>query len=109
MTGAGLSILASVIIAWLLIFELRSFLTPVKSTDMTVDTGGSDLIRLDFDMSFPKMPCSFANVELSDSMGTVRLPWFRALCPLLVTPAPPPLSNRTPAPSFFPLPSEQDV
>ena len=85
MTGAGLSILATVVIGMLLVFEFRAFLTPEKVTDMTVDTGGSDLIRLDFDISFPKMPCNFASVELSDSLGTVRQPF--------PPPPPPPLSG----------------
>ncbi len=89
MTGAGLSILATVVIGMLLVFEFRAFLTPEKVTDMTVDTGGSDLIRLDFDISFPKMPCNFASVELSDNLGTVRPPSLTT--PPLPPPLPPPL------------------
>ena len=85
MTGAGLSIVATVVMGLLLVFEFRAFLTPERVTDMTVDTVGSDLIRLDFDISFPKMPCNFASVELSDNLGTVRPP------SLTTPPLPPPL------------------
>ncbi len=53
--------------------ELGSFLQTESKTQLVVDRSPQgDLLRLNFNVSFPSLPCEFASLDVSDALGTVR-------------------------------------
>lgn len=53
--------------------ELNAFLTPDLESQMVVDRSShGELLRINFNLSFPSLPCEFASLDVSDSLGTVR-------------------------------------
>ena len=53
--------------------EGTAFLTPNTESIMVVDKSAhGDLLRVNFNVSFPALPCEFASLDISDSLGTVR-------------------------------------
>ena len=62
--------------------ELGSFLQTETRTQLVVDRSPQgDLLRINFNVSFPSLPCEFASLDVSDALGTVRV--CRA-CSLLI-------------------------
>ena len=54
--------------------EGTAFLTPRTESQMVVDRSvHGDLLRVNFNISFPALPCEFASLDISDALGTVRL------------------------------------
>ncbi|GIL67187.1 hypothetical protein Vafri_20620 [Volvox africanus] len=74
LTGAWLSLLAAVIMVFLFAAELTSFLSTTTSTQLVVDRSPqNELLKLNFNISFPALSCEFATVDVSDSLGTRRM------------------------------------
>lgn len=74
LSGAGLSIVAALSIVFLFGMELSNYLAVSTSTSVIVDrSSDGDFLRIDFDISFPKLSCEFASVDVSDVLGTNRL------------------------------------
>eukprot|EP00891_Asterochloris_glomerata_P001965 jgi/Astpho2/1965/Aster-00474 len=89
--GAGLSVLAAFIMMFLLIMapsaalhwhgstgpllqELNAYLSVETTSSLVVDRSAhGDLLRVNFNISFPEMTCEFATLDVSDSLGTKRL------------------------------------
>lgn len=71
--GALVSVLAATTIITLVILELTSFLR-VKTEHKVVveDSRDGNLLRLNFDISFPKLSCEFASVDVTDVVGDTR-------------------------------------
>ena len=60
--------------------ELNHFLTLETQTSMVVDRSAhGELLRINFNISFPSLSCEFATLDVSDALGTVRF------CATLVT------------------------
>ena len=71
--GSVISVLASGIIAILLVSEIGSYLTPTFDTKVVVDRSqDGDLMRINFNVSFPALSCEFASVDVGDVMGLNR-------------------------------------
>lgn len=52
--------------------ELGSFLQTETKTQLVVDRSPQgDLLRVNFNVSFPSLPCEFASLDVSDALGTV--------------------------------------
>ena len=52
--------------------ELNAFLTPDLESQMVVDRSAhGELLRINFNISFPSLPCEFASLDVSDALGTV--------------------------------------
>ena len=52
--------------------ELSNFLTLETKTDMVVDRSAhGELLRINFNISFPSLSCEFATLDVSDALGTV--------------------------------------
>ena len=52
--------------------ELSAFLTPDLDTQLVVDRSAQDeALRVNFNISFPSLPCEFASLDVSDALGTV--------------------------------------
>lgn len=55
-----------------LIQELNNYLTLETQTSMIVDRSAQgDLLRINFNISFPALSCEFATLDVSDALGTV--------------------------------------
>lgn len=73
LSGAGLSIVAAIFMILLFGMELRSYLTISTRTDVIVDQSkDGDLLRVNFNFSFPSLSCEFASVDVNDVLGTAR-------------------------------------
>lgn len=54
--------------------ELNAFLTPITKSEMVVDRSLHDeQLRINFNISFPSLPCEFATLDVSDALGLVGL------------------------------------
>jgi thiol-disulfide isomerase/thioredoxin len=74
LTGAWLSISASLIMAMLLVLELSAFLRVQAATELTIDRSPADeLLRVEFNVSLPALSCEFATLDVSDALGTKRM------------------------------------
>lgn len=52
--------------------ELNAFLTPDLESQMVVDRSAhGELLRINFNISLPSLPCEFASLDVSDALGTV--------------------------------------
>ncbi|KAL6781846.1 Protein disulfide-isomerase 5-4 [Auxenochlorella protothecoides] len=74
LAGAVISVTAATLILLLLGLEMHSFLKTSTHTEMIVDRSAhGELLRVNFDLSFPRMSCEFATLDISDAMGLKRL------------------------------------
>ncbi|GFR46085.1 hypothetical protein Agub_g7570 [Astrephomene gubernaculifera] len=74
LTGAWISILAAVIMVFLFGAEFSAFLSTTSKTSLVVDRSPqNELLKVNFNISFPALSCEFATVDVSDSLGTKRL------------------------------------
>ncbi|KAK4420742.1 protein disulfide isomerase-like 5-4 [Sesamum alatum] len=74
LSGAGLSIIAAFSIIFLFGMELNDYLKVTTSTSVVIDkSSDGDLLRIDFNISFPALSCEFASIDVSDVLGTNRL------------------------------------
>ena len=57
--------------------ELNNYLTLETQTSMIVDRSAQgELLRINFNISFPALSCEFATLDVSDALGTVsHVPW----------------------------------
>lgn len=54
--------------------ELNHFLTLETQTSMVVDRSAhGELLRINFNISFPSLSCEFATLDVSDALGTVSM------------------------------------
>lgn len=74
LTGAWISIAAAVIMVLLFAAELMSFLSVSSTTQLVVDRSPqNELLKVNFNISFPALSCEFATVDVSDTLGTKRM------------------------------------
>ncbi|KAG6553604.1 hypothetical protein Mapa_004518 [Marchantia paleacea] len=73
LSGAGLSIIAAFAMVFLFGMELNNYLSVATSTTVVVDRSkNGEHLRIDFNVSFPKLSCEFLSVDVHDVLGTVR-------------------------------------
>ncbi|CAD7695013.1 unnamed protein product [Ostreobium quekettii] len=85
LAGAWISILAAIVISVLLGLEFFEFMQVQTQTELVVDRSKQgELLRINFNVSFPALSCEFATLDVSDSLGTVRPSlcdaWLNAPC-----------------------------
>eukprot|EP00197_Chlamydomonas_leiostraca_P009725 CAMPEP_0202865692 /NCGR_PEP_ID=MMETSP1391-20130828/6300_1 /ASSEMBLY_ACC=CAM_ASM_000867 /TAXON_ID=1034604 /ORGANISM="Chlamydomonas leiostraca, Strain SAG 11-49" /LENGTH=473 /DNA_ID=CAMNT_0049545559 /DNA_START=97 /DNA_END=1518 /DNA_ORIENTATION=- len=74
LAGAWISIVASIAMAFLFGMEFYSFLSTSSKTELIVDRSPpTDLLKINFNISFPALSCEFATLDVSDALGTKRL------------------------------------
>ncbi|KAK3273619.1 Protein disulfide-isomerase 5-4 [Cymbomonas tetramitiformis] len=74
LSGATLSILAAIVMISLFVMEFSEYMTVKTHTSIIVDRSlDGDLLRINFDVSFPNLSCEFASVDVSDTLGTHRI------------------------------------
>ncbi|CDP01032.1 unnamed protein product [Coffea canephora] len=72
--SGGVITLASSIVMFLLFFsELRLYLHAVTETKLVVDTSRGERLRINFDVTFPALPCSMLSLDAMDISGEQHL------------------------------------
>ncbi len=72
-TGAVVSLVTLVFVLWLFVSEVSLFMAHEVDPELFVDTERSDKIRINLDIYFPAMPCSFLTLDAMDSAGELQL------------------------------------
>ncbi|KAM1000839.1 hypothetical protein ACFX2A_007542 [Malus domestica] len=73
LTEASLSGARPSIMAALAMMFLFGMVTVSTSTSVIVDkSSDGDFLRIEFNISFPALPCEFASLDVSDVFGTVN-------------------------------------
>jgi hypothetical protein len=72
--GGTLSIAASLFIAFLLVAEFRSYMRFDTESIMVVDRSPhGEMLRVNFNISFPALSCEYATLDVSDALGSKKL------------------------------------
>jgi len=69
MTGGVLTVGALAVMALLFVAELGRFLSVEKVHQLVVDTERSADLEISFDVTVPRMPCSWLTVDVMDAVG----------------------------------------
>ncbi|KAI7844497.1 hypothetical protein COHA_001856 [Chlorella ohadii] len=73
LSGAAISIATTFIILFLLGAELSSYMATQTRTELVVDRSAQgELLRINFNVSFPQLSCEFATLDISDAIGLKR-------------------------------------
>ena len=71
--GSVISIGSALLIALLLVSEIGRYATPTWKTKVVVDRSlDGDMMKINFNVSFPALSCEFASVDVGDAMGLNR-------------------------------------
>lgn len=71
--GSLISIVSSALIGFLLLSELRAYAVSRFDTKVVVDRSiDGELLRINFNLSFPALSCEFASVDVGDALGLNR-------------------------------------
>lgn len=57
-SGAAVTLISSVIMIWLLVFEFHAYLTPIVSEELFVDTTRSHKLKINLELYIPTISCS---------------------------------------------------
>ncbi|XP_074280154.1 uncharacterized protein LOC141605337 [Silene latifolia] len=72
--SGGLITLVSSLVMFLLFFsELRLYLHAATETQLIVDTSRGETLRINFDVTFPALPCSIVSIDAMDISGEQHL------------------------------------
>jgi len=75
LTGAAVSVVAALLMAYLFLSEFFAFLTPEISHEMFVDSavdarGTNHMLQINLNITVPKIPCAVVSVDAQDVMGS---------------------------------------
>lgn len=73
LSGGLITIVSSFVMVLLFISELRLYLNAVTETQLVVDTARGGTLRINFDVTFPALPCSLLSVDAMDISGEQHL------------------------------------
>ncbi|EFJ50127.1 hypothetical protein VOLCADRAFT_80399 [Volvox carteri f. nagariensis] len=73
MSGGIITIVASVVMVLLFLSELRLYMTTQSVHELSVDVGRGEKIQIHFDLTFPKVPCSWLSLDAMDISGELHL------------------------------------
>ncbi|KAI8328229.1 endoplasmic reticulum vesicle transporter-domain-containing protein [Chlamydoabsidia padenii] len=68
-TGAVVTLISTVIIGFLVMIEVWSYLTPVLKPEIVVDGGKMEKLPINFDITFPNLPCHLLSLDVMDESG----------------------------------------
>jgi hypothetical protein len=71
--GAAVSICAAICIFFLFVSELGLYLRTETTDHLYVDTSRGEKLRINFDVTFPHIPCSLLSVDAMDVSGSHQL------------------------------------
>lgn len=70
LAGGTISLISSLIMAYLFVVNLSSFLKLDTHTAVRLDESQEKKIQINFDVTLHHLPCRFASVDIADVMGT---------------------------------------
>ncbi|XP_060198837.1 uncharacterized protein LOC132627485 [Lycium barbarum] len=73
LSGGVITLASSIIMTLLFISELQLYLHAVTETKLIVDTSRGETLRINFDITFPALPCSILSVDAMDISGEQHL------------------------------------
>ncbi|XP_051139244.1 uncharacterized protein LOC127257024 [Andrographis paniculata] len=73
LSGGVITLVSSVVMLLLFISELRLYLHAVTETKLVVDTSRGERLRINFDVTFPALPCSMVSLDAMDISGEQHL------------------------------------
>jgi endoplasmic reticulum-Golgi intermediate compartment protein 3 len=68
-SGAAISICSTLLIVVLLFVEIAIYVRVDTQHELYVDTGLDEKLRINFDITFPRLPCAFVSVDAMDVSG----------------------------------------
>eukprot|EP01095_Lingulamoeba_sp_RSL-Kostka_P002115 TRINITY_DN1300_c0_g2_i1.p1 TRINITY_DN1300_c0_g2~~TRINITY_DN1300_c0_g2_i1.p1 ORF type:complete len:393 (+),score=109.92 TRINITY_DN1300_c0_g2_i1:46-1224(+) len=71
--GAAITIISSIIIFWLILTEVSIYMSTDVTNELVVDSMRDDFLRINIDMTFPKLPCNFLSLDVLDIAGETQL------------------------------------
>ena len=69
-TGGLISLSCAIVMAYLFISNISTYLTVQTATDVALDETGEAHMRIFFNITMERLPCQFAVVDVEDIMGT---------------------------------------
>jgi len=72
-SGAAVTLVSTVIMVWLLIYEYQSYVTPTISEDLFVDTTRGHKLRINIELRIPTVSCEYLTLDAIDSAGDQHL------------------------------------
>ncbi|KFM75669.1 Endoplasmic reticulum-Golgi intermediate compartment protein 3, partial [Stegodyphus mimosarum] len=72
-SGAAITIVSAVVIVLLFISELNYYLAPEVTEELFVDVSRSEKLRINIDVTFPKLCCEFLSVDAMDVSGEQQI------------------------------------
>lgn len=69
LSGGVVTIASSILIALLFISEFRLYLHTVTESKLVVDTSRGGKLRINFDVTFPAIPCTLLSIDTMDISG----------------------------------------
>jgi len=69
LSGGVITLASSIIITLLFLSEFRLYLQTVTTTKLVVDTSRGGKLRINFDVTFPNIPCTLLSVDAMDISG----------------------------------------
>lgn len=86
LAGASISLVAAGVIVLLIILEFSAFVKVETKSELVVDRSRhGELLRINFNISFPALSCEFATLDVSDALGTKRLNLTKTVRKLPIT------------------------
>lgn len=74
--GAFVSVVSVVIIILLVISEISIYMNNITDTSVFVDTARDEKIRINVDITFPRLPCDYLSLDAVDISGDAQLDVF---------------------------------
>ncbi|KAJ0011040.1 hypothetical protein Pint_33310 [Pistacia integerrima] len=72
-SGGIITLVSSLAMLLLFFSEFRLYLHTVNETKLLVDTSRGETLRINFDVTFPAIPCSFLSLDAVDISGEQHL------------------------------------
>ena len=70
LTGGTLSLLSSLVMAYLFCTNFAQYLTIETQTSIMLDSSDEKKLQLNFNVTLHHLPCRFASLDIADVMGT---------------------------------------
>ncbi|KAG8464048.1 hypothetical protein KFE25_000216 [Diacronema lutheri] len=79
LAGGGLSLISTIIMAYLFISNIAQYLSTTHVTTIVLDRSDDKRLQINFNVTLPHLACRFASVDVSDVMGTQILNVSRSI------------------------------
>ncbi|KAJ8762684.1 hypothetical protein K2173_011164 [Erythroxylum novogranatense] len=73
LSGGLITLVSSLVMLLLFVSEFRLYLRAATETRLVVDTSRGETLRINFDVSFPALPCSILSLDAMDISGEKHL------------------------------------